>query len=269
MPRALADQLPDIDWQLRKTCHPTTQSSLLGGRNLVERRCARQALALVRALLTLKARMPTAPAERALPALAPSDFVPPSFSAVYAATLPVVRRSARGLGVHRHAMDDVVQDVFLTVHRRLPQFAGRCSVENWVFGILVRVVGNHRRTRRRKGAGHALSSAVADPDELVGQDDPCETVSLREARSILRDLLGKLKERHASLWILAKVDGLSPSQIAKMKGISVFTVYSRLKAAQNELDRELSRSKVTEGARVPRRRSPILGKTSSRACVAA
>jgi RNA polymerase sigma-70 factor (ECF subfamily) len=266
MPLALTDQFPEIASQLRKTCHPTTQSSSLGRQNWAEPRCARPALALVRALLTLRARMSTVPAERAQPA-APPDFVPPSFSAVYAATLPVVRRSARGLGVHRHAMDDVVQDVFLTVHRRLPQFAGRCSIENWVFGILVRVVGNYRRTRRRKGAGHALSSAVADPDELVGHDDPCDTVSLREARSILQGLLGKLKERHASLWILAKVDGFSPSQIAKMKGLSVFTVYSRLKAAQSELDRKLSRSRVTEGAW--RRRSPILGKTSSRACAAA
>ncbi|HVY26486.1 MAG TPA: RNA polymerase sigma factor [Polyangiaceae bacterium] len=197
------------------------------------------------------------------------DFVAPSFAAVYAKTLPVVRRSARGLGIPRSALDDVVQDVFLTVHRRLPHFAGRCSVENWVFGILLRVVRNHRRTRRRKGAGHALSSTVGNPDELVGHDDPSDTVSLLEAKTILQAMLSKLKQRHASLWVMAKVDGLSPAEIAKKKGISVFTVYSRLRAAQHGLDRELSRSRCAEGARVPRRPAPILGKIGSRASAAA
>jgi RNA polymerase sigma-70 factor (ECF subfamily) len=201
--------------------------------------------------------------------LATSDFVTPSFSAVYEKTLPVVRRSARGLGVPSSAMDDVVQDVFLIVHRRLPEFAGRCSIENWVFGILLRVVQNLRRTRRRKGAGHALSSAVGDPDELVGHDDPCDTVSLREARSILHGLLRKLKQRHASLWVMAKMDGLSPSEIAQQQKISVFTVYSRLRVAQNEIDRQLSRSRFTEGGRMPRGRAATLGKITSRASAAA
>jgi RNA polymerase sigma-70 factor (ECF subfamily) len=134
--------------------------------------------------------------------------------------------------------------VFLTVHRRLPQFAGRCSIENWVFGILLRVVRNHRRTRRRKGMAHAISTIVSDPDELVGHDDPMETVSLREALGMLQNVLSRLKQRHARLWAMAKIDELSPAEIAEQTGLSVFTVYSRLKAARNELDREVSRQKL-------------------------
>jgi RNA polymerase sigma-70 factor (ECF subfamily) len=167
------------------------------------------------------------------------------------------------LGVPSNAIDDVVQDVFLAVHRRLPQFAGRCSVENWVFGILLHVVNNHRRTRRRKGAGHAISSAVADPDELVGHDDPSDTVSLREARSILHKALPKLKQRHASVWVMAKLDGLSASEISEKTGLSVFTVYSRLKAATQVLDRELRRSVL------PARQPAIPVKIGSQACGAA
>jgi len=71
------------------------------------------------------------------------------------------------LGVVESAVDDVVQEVFVTVYRRLDQFEGRCALKTWVFGILMRVVNNYRRTRRRKGAGHATSSVVGDPDVVV------------------------------------------------------------------------------------------------------
>ena len=93
---------------------------------------------------------------------------------MYAETFPSVWRTARRLGVVESAVDDVVQEVFVTVYRRLDQFEGRCALKTWVFGILMRVVNNYRRTRRRKGAGHATSSVVGDPDVVV---DLCAAVS--------------------------------------------------------------------------------------------
>jgi RNA polymerase sigma-70 factor (ECF subfamily) len=196
---------------------------------------------------------------------------PPTFGAVYRATSPLVRRSARWLGIPTSAVDDVVQDVFLTVHRRLAQFGGRSSVENWVFGILLRVAGNYRRTRRRKGAAHAITSKVGDPDELFSCDDPMDTVSLREAKSILCNALGKLNPRHSIIWIMATLDDSSPSEIAQELGITVFTVYSRLKAARSHLSRELGRLSLMEEARLTRRRlasgplAPLTNHTSSAA----
>jgi RNA polymerase sigma-70 factor (ECF subfamily) len=185
----------------------------------------------------------------------PIGFVSPSFEAVYAATFHFIWRAARGLGIADSSIDDVVQDVFLTVHRRLAQFAGRCTVENWVFGILLRVARNYRRARHRKGAAHAISSLVSDPDELVGADDPLDTVSLREASRIFHELLSKLNQRHAQLWAMAKMEGLTPAEIAAATGLSVFTVYSRLKSARVEFDRHLSRMQFL-GVGAPRRRSP-------------
>ena len=63
---------------------------------------------------------------------------------MYAETFPSVWRTARRLGVVESAVDDVVQEVFVTVYRRLDQFEGRCALKTWVFGILMRVVNNYR-----------------------------------------------------------------------------------------------------------------------------
>ncbi|MGE3634951.1 MAG: RNA polymerase sigma factor, partial [Sandaracinaceae bacterium] len=70
---------------------------------------------------------------------------------IYDACFDFVWRSARRMGVAEAHADDVVQEVFLVAHRRLADFEGRSSVRTWLFGILLRVVSDHRRTLRRKG----------------------------------------------------------------------------------------------------------------------
>jgi len=49
--------------------------------------------------------------------------------------------------------DDVVQEVFVVAHRRLPEFEGRAQVRTWLLKILVRVVRQYFRTQLRK-PGH-------------------------------------------------------------------------------------------------------------------
>ena len=170
-----------------------------------------------------------------LPAVA---FSPPSFEQVYAETFPAVWRTTRRLGVVEDAIDDVVQEVFVTVYRRLHQFEGRCSVKTWVFGILVRVVNNYRRTRRRKGQGHATSAVVGDPHELVDPTPrPLELFSRREAGHVLRQILTKLDDDKAEAFVLAEIEGLTVPEIAEAIGANVNTVYSRLRAARKDFER--------------------------------
>jgi RNA polymerase sigma-70 factor (ECF subfamily) len=71
---------------------------------------------------------------------------------IYNEYFDFVWRNARRLGVPASAADDVVQEVFIVVQRRLSEFDGRTQIRSWIFGILVRVVGNYRRTFLRKEA---------------------------------------------------------------------------------------------------------------------
>jgi RNA polymerase sigma-70 factor (ECF subfamily) len=171
------------------------------------------------------------------------DFAPPSFEHVYAQTFPAVWRTARRLGVEDSAVDDVVQEVFVTVYRRLDQFEGRCALKTWVLGILMRVVGNYRRTRRRKGAAHATSSVVGDPEVVVSHAaDPLELASRNQAGRLLHELLAKLDEHKASVFVLAEIEGLSVPEIAEATDTNVNTVYSRLRAARKDFERALQRT---------------------------
>ena len=56
--------------------------------------------------------------------------------------------SLQRLGIHPSDLDDIAQDVFMIVHRRLDTFDRRARISTWLFGICMRVAANYRRRRR-------------------------------------------------------------------------------------------------------------------------
>ena len=166
----------------------------------------------------------------------------PSFEEVYQETFPFVWRTVRRLGVGDSTRDDVTQEVFVTVYRRLGEFQGRCSIKTWVFNILMGIVRNYRRTRRRKGRGHALTTAVVDPSVLADAGaDPSELASRAQAGRILHDLLDELSEEKAVVFVMAELEGMTVPEISELVNANINTVYSRLRAARREFDEALAR----------------------------
>jgi RNA polymerase sigma-70 factor (ECF subfamily) len=169
----------------------------------------------------------------------PSVRVRPTFDEVYADNFRSVWSGARRLGIPSNAIDDVVQEVFVAVHRQLDT-CQTGHVKAWVFSILVRVVWNYRRTRQRKGAGHALASSVDDPDSLVTNgESPLDKLLKREAASLLRRVLDNLGEARASLFVMSELEGMTAPEISSATDANLSTVYGRLRAMRLEFDRQL------------------------------
>jgi RNA polymerase sigma-70 factor, ECF subfamily len=158
------------------------------------------------------------------------------FSAVYDEAFPWVYRAARRLGVQASALDDVVQDVFLVVHRRLSSFEGRSSLKSWIYGITLRVVRDRRRSARR----HPESPAD-ELESIAGKDDPQSDAMRREALTTLLRVLDQLPEEQREVFVLAELEELSVPEIAEASGTNVNTVYSRLRAARKSFESEVAR----------------------------
>jgi RNA polymerase sigma-70 factor, ECF subfamily len=174
-------------------------------------------------------------------------WVRPTFTQIYDETFPFVWRTVRRLGVADSAIDDVAQEVFVTVYRRLHQFEGRCAPKTWVFSIVMGIVRNYRRSRRRKEAAEPMSTRVVDPELLAdGGADPMEQASRREAGRILHRLLDELSEEKAVTFVMAELEGMTVPEIAELVNANVNTVYSRLRAARQEFDQALTRLRASE-----------------------
>lgn len=172
-------------------------------------------------------------------------FAPPSFDDVYASELAFVWRSARRLGVREAALDDVVQEVFVVVHRRLPSFEGRSTLKTWLFGITLRVVRDHLRAARRK-------ATCSDVDLEAMRDDspgPCETAERSEAVRLLHALLDELPDERREVFVMAELEQMTVPEIAEVLGLLVNTAYGRLRLARQDFEKALARHRAREERR--------------------
>jgi RNA polymerase sigma-70 factor (ECF subfamily) len=161
----------------------------------------------------------------------------PHFAEVYETHFDFVWRSARRLGVPEAGLDDVVQDVFVTVYRRLGEFEGRSQLRTWIFGILRHTVGDLRRSQRRKpteALGDEPSDARPGPHEHAVRD---------ESTQLLSRLLAELDDDQREVFVLAELEQMSAPEIASAIDVNVNTVYSRLRAARQGFEAALKRAK--------------------------
>lgn len=168
----------------------------------------------------------------------------PDFDAVYEEHFELVWRTARRLGIPESAADDVVQDTFVVLHRRLGDYDGESSMRCWLIGILTHVVSEHRRRYRRKEAAN-----VPHPEEserALASAAPAPSAHLEQAESIrlLDALLTELDEDKREVLVLAQLDELAVPEIADLLGANVNTVYARLRAARREFEAAYARHRA-------------------------
>ena len=162
------------------------------------------------------------------------------FEALYREYFRFVWRIVRRLGTDPQLVDDVVQDVFLVVHRRLGDFQGRSSAKTWLYGIVRRVVADHRRTQRRKPALDAPTPAQGDLDAMTSDEQsPQASVEQAERVRLLHRLLRQLDDDKREVFVLSELEGLTMAEIAEALDVNPNTVSSRLRAARRELEAAL------------------------------
>lgn len=155
---------------------------------------------------------------------------------IYRAHADFVQRSAGHLGVPDHHLDDVVHDVFIIAHRRLPDFdPARGSLRSWLFGITRRVVLHHRRAAAR----HRRRLTVVPSPARTPRPD--EEVARRRVVEHIERFLQGLPPNKRLVFTLADIEGMPAVEVARSLGTNVNTVYARLRSARQQFARYLER----------------------------
>jgi RNA polymerase sigma-70 factor (ECF subfamily) len=152
--------------------------------------------------------------------------------------------SLQRLGIHPSDLDDIAQDVFMIVHRRLDTFDRRARVSTWLFGICMRVAANYRR--RRRWTREVLSGGLEDerPSALAAADD---ILVRREQRELAERALNRLEVAKRATFVMFEIESLSCNEIAELMNVPVGTVYSRLHSARRQLEKHLARDLARRG----------------------
>ena len=124
-----------------------------------------------------------------------------TFDALYRAHASQVMRWASRLGGPQVDAEDVTQEVFLVVHRRLGSLHRNAKPTTWIFAVTANVVKAHLRRSyllrlvRKLDRYGPLPLASPVPT-------PLETVEQRRAGAIVYDILNQMTETHRRAFVL-------------------------------------------------------------------
>jgi RNA polymerase sigma-70 factor (ECF subfamily) len=159
---------------------------------------------------------------------------PLTLEAVYAERAKFVWLTLQRLGVRGADLDDVCQDVFVTLQRKLPEFDQRSKIQPWLFAICAHTASNYRRLARFRlevTAGRMSADDELNPAAPAWRR-PDQEASDREQLERAERVLNRMSPLKRTVFVMFELEGLSCQEIADELGLPVGTVYSRLHSAR-------------------------------------
>lgn len=179
------------------------------------------------------------PSRSSAPVIASAEL---SFAEVYRDHAGYTWRVLRRLGVRDADVEDVCQEVFLVVHKKLPGFSHRSTLRTWLYSIAIRCASDYRRRAHVKREQPTTSF---DDRQPVDAPQPA-SIATREARALLDQILDTLDEPKRAVFVLYELEELPMAEVAEAVGCPLQTAYSRLHAARSEFDAAVKRHHAKE-----------------------
>jgi RNA polymerase sigma-70 factor (ECF subfamily) len=160
----------------------------------------------------------------------------PAFAQVFEDHADYVYRILHHMRVPPSDVEDVMQEVFMVVHRRLPSFEPEASMRTWLWEIAWRTASDHKRRAHRR---YEESSDALDRTEGGGRAPDRELAS-RRTMTALEGALARLPEPQRIVFVMFDVEGIAMDAIAATLDCPVKTAYSRLRLAREALREALA-----------------------------
>ncbi|MBL8841806.1 MAG: sigma-70 family RNA polymerase sigma factor [Planctomycetes bacterium] len=140
--------------------------------------------------------------------------------------------------------EDVSQEAFVTVFRKLGEFRFSSRFYTWLYRVVFNLCVDHRRKSNAVllpttggDSGESLLMRLADPEP-----DPSRTIAEGEERTQqVERALRRLSEPLRAAVVLRYMEDMPYEEIADVLGISLGTVKSRLNRAHQQLQELLER----------------------------
>lgn len=174
-------------------------------------------------------------------------LVRPTFVDLYRDHFDFVWRVLARLGVPDRDLADAAQDVFMVVHKKLPEFAGECRPTTWLYGISFRVASARRRAAPARR--EVLDEVLYEPAIERSEGLVAETAHYRR---LLAEALDRMPLDQRAAFAMFELDGMTAAEIAEYAGVSEGTINSRLRLARQIFRRFVERLSMREASRARR-----------------
>jgi RNA polymerase sigma-70 factor, ECF subfamily len=134
--------------------------------------------------------------------------------------------------------DDLTQDVFVQVFRKIYTFRGEAQFKSWLYKIALNFVRLHSRRQRRQGRHLAFN--VSEEQLCSVRSRSCNPVQGLE----ISEAISSLTQARRTALLLHDVAGYTHQEVAFRTGVSVVASKSRLHWAHIAARRSLASSPV-------------------------
>lgn len=157
--------------------------------------------------------------------------------------------------VHRHLnaivaskadVDDLVQEVFVRVYRKIRTYKSQSTFSTWLYRVTRNVAISHIRkhAKRRWDDDFDETRFPCDDDTTVAT--PLSHTLQGEKVALANRFLARLSAHKQEVFVLHEVAGFTLEEIATMIDSPVYTVASRLRTARQEVKRSSQRFAARE-----------------------
>ncbi|MBX3217363.1 MAG: sigma-70 family RNA polymerase sigma factor [Labilithrix sp.] len=161
----------------------------------------------------------------------------PDFRPVFREHFRFVCLTLRRLGVRDGDVEDVAQDVFVTVHRKLDTYDPSRPLRVWLFGFCLRAAAAHRRLAR-----HRLQvQEETAPETAADGPLPDAELAADQDRRLVLAALDAIDPHRRPVFVMYDLEEFTVAEIAEALSIPVNTVYSRLRVAREEFREQVAR----------------------------
>jgi RNA polymerase sigma-70 factor (ECF subfamily) len=141
--------------------------------------------------------------------------------------------------------EEVLQDVFVTVHRKIAGFEGKSSFSSWLYRVTVNAAFMKLR-KRKQDQTVPLEEIVQQTHVVPALKSPehayVDSQTIRnEMLEALETAIRKLPDDYRPVFILRDVDGLTSREVSRILDLTVPAVKSRLHRSRLMLRRRLNR----------------------------
>ena len=142
--------------------------------------------------------------------------------------------------------EEVLQDVFATIYKKIEGFQGKSAFSSWLYRIIVNAAFMKLRKRKQQ-----QSISLEDLSPIVRQHyldqesaflSRSDAISMnRELREVLEKAINRLPGQYRAVFILRDIDGLSNQEVGEILDLSIPAVKSRLHRSRLMLRKKLAR----------------------------
>jgi RNA polymerase sigma-70 factor (ECF subfamily) len=125
--------------------------------------------------------------------------------------------------------DDIRQDVFVKIQKKVGQLEDPARLEGWIYLIARNAIIDHYRTRKE---------TVEVPDTLPAEPG-ADNGEIEELKASFRRMIYSLPEPYRDAVVLTELEGLTQQELANRLGISLSGAKSRVQRGRAQLKQML------------------------------